>query len=825
MSGWNRLTFYVRYSLRSLRREGMRTILAGLSIAFGVLSLVSMQSLSGALLHGSLFDEHLQYGGDAQINAPHPGDPLTEAELAQIETWQQEGLISRSTPLAQGTADYLRTPNSGRVTFLRAAYGFDPATYPLIGGFTLREPADAPPADVLRDPNTTLITRDLADSLGLHLGDTITLSGGDTAPASLTITGIIDATPNQQGKSIFYSLETARLIENRPDVITSVSALWGSMPDAAETVVNSDLWVLVAGDRDASIANTGGAAVFDMMLKGAGVLGLLVGGLGVSNTLQVVMARRKLEIAMLKTLGYRRYHLFILIGLETSLLGIIGGVIGAVAGAALGGRLLDLLSGTGSFMLRWSPDPPAFYGSILAGASTAIVFGLQSILASSATRPVELLRGFQVKSSLGVLAGRGALFGILILIFGVLVGLTLGSIPEGILYVLVGGLLLLVLRGIFWGVLWVMLTLPLPLAPMLRLARAGLRQRKTQSSLIIMALFAGAFAVTFAAVVIYNAQTVVSAQRPSDAGYNLLVYTSPAHADAVREQMQQQTIDTIYTRYLVQGTANDTPIAIEGRSLPDLSADMVSDAAWDGSVKTVLLPESESGQYRVGDPLTLKVNDAVQDVRVAGFYRPSGDTNTHITGVANGIIVAPETAVHLGGERTQVEVVASVPVGSLDALTDSLGETLPDALVFSKADVNNLLIGSYRTLFTFAVSVAGLAFVAGAILIANAAALTIVERRREIGIFKATGYTSARVLRLLLSEYGILGFLGGVWGIIGVITAAVIINRLQPRAGLTLEPAILGGMLLVSVVIAVGSAALIAWHPAHIRPQEVLRYE
>jgi predicted lysophospholipase L1 biosynthesis ABC-type transport system permease subunit len=44
---------------------------------------------------------------------------------------------------------------------------------------------------------------------------------------------------------------------------------------------------------------------FDLCQGRAGVLGLLVGGLGISNTLQVILARRKLEIAVLKTLGYR----------------------------------------------------------------------------------------------------------------------------------------------------------------------------------------------------------------------------------------------------------------------------------------------------------------------------------------------------------------------------------------------------------------------------------------------------------------------------------------------------------------------------------------
>ena len=47
--------------------------------------------------------------------------------------------------------------------------------------------------------------------------------------------------------------------------------------------------------------------------------------------MQVLLSRRKTEIAMLKTAGYRRMNLYALFGLEAGLLGLVGGIIGAVA--------------------------------------------------------------------------------------------------------------------------------------------------------------------------------------------------------------------------------------------------------------------------------------------------------------------------------------------------------------------------------------------------------------------------------------------------------------------------------------------------------------
>jgi putative ABC transport system permease protein len=826
MNPFQYLAFYFHYAVRSLRREGIRTILAGLSITFGVLSLVSMQLLSSTLMHGAMFNEQIQYGGDAQIQAADWGQSLSENDLAQIEAWQKDDLIRSFTPISRGSAQYFRTTKSGRVAFVMNAVGFDPESYPLVGSLVLREPAQTTPAAVLVHPTDVLITRDLADSLGLHIGDPLVIGGGDAATTQLMIAGIVASTPNQFGKAIFYSLETARLLENREDVVTSVSIMWGGAPDAEKTLVDSSLAVFVARSRDESVTVSDSNNLFDMMLKGAGVLGLLVGGLGVSNTLQVILARRKLEIAMLKTLGCQRHTLLTMIGLETGLLGLISSIVGALAGAFVAGKLLEMLANAGVFMLDWSPDRMTLLGGLLAGTCTAVVFGMQAILASSATRPIELLRDLPVKTPMNVVIGRAALFGVLIVIFGALVGLVLGSMLDGVLYVLVGGAFLILLRGVFWVALWVILKLPLPAIPMLKLARANLNRRKLQSSLIVIALFAGVFSMSFAALIIYNAQERITEMRPSDAGYNLMVFTSADALNSVTGHLVLEGANDFYTRSLVNGMLNNEAVQIEGRAASELAVDITLNSEWNGADDTVLLSDEYASTYAVGDTISLQAqSDAA--LTVAGFYTASGDYNTNVSSLqpASDVIVSPETALKLGGETIQVQVVADVPVERLNATTDALGAALPDALIFSKSDLTNLMISTFQSLFSFAVTVASLAFVAGAVLIANSAGLTVVERRRDIGVFKAVGYTSSHVLRLLVSEYGLLGLLAGIFGIVAVSIAITIINITQPGARMVIEPLIVTAMLLLSIGLAVVSAALIAWQPTRVRPLDVLRYE
>jgi len=68
-----------------------------------------------------------------------------------------------------------------------------------------------------------------------------------------------------------------------------------------------------------------------LFLRIVGLLALFIGGIGIINTVQVLLRRRQVEIAMLKTTGYRQRDLYALFGLETALLGIDG--LPAIAGS------------------------------------------------------------------------------------------------------------------------------------------------------------------------------------------------------------------------------------------------------------------------------------------------------------------------------------------------------------------------------------------------------------------------------------------------------------------------------------------------------------
>jgi ABC-type antimicrobial peptide transport system permease subunit len=189
------------------------------------------------------------------------------------------------------------------------------------------------------------------------------------------------------------------------------------------------------------------------------------------------------------------------------------------------------------------------------------------------------------------------------------------------------------------------------------------------------------------------------------------------------------------------------------------------------------------------------------------------------------VIVGQEFARRLGSGGSPAVVFGRVPEGALDRVTTALGAALPQAALISTHDLAEATNRVFTSLFAFAVGIASLALVAGAVLIANGVGLALVQRRREMGILKAVGFSARRVLGTLLIENALLGALAGGLGMIAVGAVVAYIDATRPAAQLSLDPGLAGVMIGVAVAVALLSTTLVAWHPSHSRPAAVLRNE
>ena len=283
----------------------------------------------------------------------------------------------------------------------------------------------------------------------------------------------------------------------------------------------------------------------------------------------------------------------------------------------------------------------------------------------------------------------------------------------------------------------------------------------------------------------------------------------------------------------LDGTGFDFVATVHGRGADGAASVAVSDSArgargmdWLADPGGVLVPQRLGGGERpvaVGDTLTVRVGETARQLAVDGYF----DTGDGISLVqsASGVVVLPATFDALAAGASVTETVAvEVPPGRLDAFAAALGAARPDGAIVTASEVAAMFVRLVRGLFLLVLALTSLALVAGTVLIANGVGLALVERRRELGVLKAVGYTAGQVLRVLVIENAILGVIGGGLGV-GAALATLAVLREMDDVPLALYPGVSVGLVGVAVLLAAGSAVVVAWGAVRARPLDVLRAE
>lgn len=170
----------------------------------------------------------------------------------------------------------------------------------------------------------------------------------------------------------------------------------------------------------------------------------------------------------------------------------------------------------------------------------------------------------------------------------------------------------------------------------------------------------------------------------------------------------------------------------------------------------------------------------------------------------------------------QVEAVETT-IKSMGFATFSLLDTTRNLRLFFT--VFDLLLGIFGSL---ALAVATLGIV-------NTLVMAILERRREIGVFKALGADDRDVKQLFFAEAGVMGLIGGVFGVfLGWLigraltfgTNVYLARQSLPSVDISAVPVWLAfGAIAFAVIVSLIAGLYPAARAARLNPVEALRYE
>jgi putative ABC transport system permease protein len=382
----------IRVGGTALRTRPLRAFLSALGIAIGIAAMVAVVGISSS--SRAELDRQLAalgtnlltvtpgstFGGDA---ARLPLESL--AMIARIEPVEQVSATGRIADAKVYRSDKIPKVESGSLSVRAARLDLpDAVAATMADGGWLNEATARYPAVVL---GATAAKRLGFGSAG---EDKQVYVGGEW----FTVIGILDEVP------LAPELDSAALIgwpaaESYLDFDGYPTTIYTRAEDAHVEDVRALLAatanpeapneVTVSKPSDALAARQATNQAFTGLLLGLGAVALLVGGIGVANTMVISVLERRREIGLRRSLGATRGQIRLQFLAESLLLSALGGVGGAVLGIAVTTVYVS--------MRDWSTVVPAWASAGGVGATLIIgaLAGLYPAVRASRLSPTEAL--------------------------------------------------------------------------------------------------------------------------------------------------------------------------------------------------------------------------------------------------------------------------------------------------------------------------------------------------------------------------------------------------------------------------------------------------
>jgi putative ABC transport system permease protein len=289
--------------------------------------------------------------------------------------------VAQATPMILNLMDLTPEINALAYGWKADSYEFDSLT--MKSG---RRFQDGQPEVILGDM--------LAENLNKKAGDTLEIQG-----SGFTVTGIYHGGSALEAGAVIMPLDELQQLASLQGKVTAFHirlhpAPAGASPtqylQRAQAQIETALPGLRAVPAAERASNNQLVVLAHAAAWGTSSIALLIGILGIANTMAMSVFERTREIGILRALGWKRWRVLLLIQMEAAVLGFAGGVIGIAAGwASL--RALSALPQTASIVsasFPWLLLAQALGISVLAGLAAGAIPAWRGARLS----PVEALR-------------------------------------------------------------------------------------------------------------------------------------------------------------------------------------------------------------------------------------------------------------------------------------------------------------------------------------------------------------------------------------------------------------------------------------------------
>lgn len=835
----------------------LRLALTVAGIALGVAVFFAVRT-NNAALSGSLRGTIEKLGGRAtlQVTAGESGFPIGVADSVRaVPGVEMAEPVTETVATLAGSDDRLMILGLDTSSDLKLYTGIIDD-----GGSAVGNPlAFASRADSIA------VTRAFAERHSLRNGDKIEVYVREGA-RSLTIRAIF----GEAGVSGIYGgnvavmdIFAAQDIFGRGDLIDRVDVLnadgtdVGVLQSRIDQALPDGISAMRPSLRGQSLENSMSSISYGLTIMS--FLALTISGFIIYNSFSISVAQRWREIGILRAVGLDRHRLRLMFLSEAVVFGLVGAVAGIVLGLLLAKLSLRFTGNVAASFYGIVPEPGSAgfdwrlaLEAFAAGTAASIIAAWVPARAAANVEPVRALRNVETAEKIAGTTRLRSAAGFLMVVSGL--GLTRFVPPDiGSNFQMLFAFIIQI--GMFLLIPLILKAAGIPLRRLFgtlfgsegliavdTMLRAPRRTTSTVAAIMIGFSFVvstSSFVGSQRDAIIRSIDRVVAADvlvMSSTEVRSKTYHIASATADAIRGLRGVETVDAVRITSLGYDGQEIALMAHEMSALFRISPDLLDAgdprraARLTAEGTGILVSTNFANRWKlgIGDTVTIEAPDGPLRFEIAGildYYRSEAGTVFFDREVYRR---------HWRDSDVDYIYVDAAPGTDIDILKTQISAVLGPShrgFIFAHEEYRKwvgTIVDRFFALMYVQMVIA--AFVAGLGLV-NTMVISVSERRREIGIFRALGGLRHQVAKMIVIEavaVGLVGFLAG--SLSGIFNAYYLVTgAARIIAGYTLPLDIpswtMAAALPAVVLLAIVSAIVPALEASRANVAEAIGYE
>ena len=388
---------FFKIAVNSIVDRKLRSILTVLGIIISIASIVTLISLSNGLTNA--IEEQFEKIGSNRIFIMAQGDTTgakTSLTEDDIDTLEKLGYYEYIVP-------YLVEPATETV-FSKETQYVKVVAFPTENVDQLLEDYDFQYQEGrgFREDEKfgVMIGSIIADDVfkkNMHARNSITIN-----EQKFEITGILESVGNSEDDStIWMPLEAARELFDKPVEVTFIDATVKKGVDlqfvkerserALERARGNENFSILTPEQILKFLDTT-LGIVQGILVAIAAISLIVGAVGIMNTMYTSVLERTKEIGVMKSIGATNNSILTIFMIEAGIIGLIGGLIGALLGSGISFMIEQAAAAGGFAILKIEFDFVLILGVLIFSSLIGMVSGALPARQASKLHPVDALR-------------------------------------------------------------------------------------------------------------------------------------------------------------------------------------------------------------------------------------------------------------------------------------------------------------------------------------------------------------------------------------------------------------------------------------------------